>query len=422
MSDILNSENRTVQYNGPVNSADFNLRAEQNYRDLVHLYNRSGILDQKLSEAFERVLKDHHFLSMAVLDLEDRVKALEYNSESEYKKMSIYTYSQIDVASFVGDPTFAVSSTDALSFDYVYNIITLPKLQSSSQSKLKFFDSSGAQVIPDFLETKVDNAFVGVDTAGSLIDTTPIYYSFLESSDKFWKRNVIVDTPSAAGAQIYLYVKIPSSFSGSAASNFLSLIPYPIFGVDIVSIEYSADPNPNLDINDKWTPLNFNRLYNNQPEATGKVPPGGWSTVGGDIVLNAGPVGFYFPSIEINALTIALRQRNYTTEHGKCVYTYGLSDMDLRSQKCLDSGKTIIKFTAPNNDTILNVEEVIPKIYNVPEELISTAFNYRVIYKQGSSYTLDPVPGSTSVWIEVTLNKLGDGTAPVLSDLIVNYT
>jgi hypothetical protein len=152
------------------------------------------------------------------------------------------------------------------------------------------------------------------------------------------------------------------------------------------------------------------------------VPPGGWSTAGADIILNAGPVGFYFPPIEINAIRVSFRQRNYVTENGKYIYTYGLSDMDVRSQKFLDSGKTIIKFTAPNNTTILNVEEVIPKMYNVPDELISTAFSYRVIYRQGSLYTLDPIPGSTSIWIEVTLNKLGDGTAPVLSDLIVNYT
>jgi hypothetical protein len=61
MSDYLNTENKTIQYNGPVDSADFNMRAEQNYQDLVHLYNRSGVLDQKLSQAFERVLKDHLF-------------------------------------------------------------------------------------------------------------------------------------------------------------------------------------------------------------------------------------------------------------------------------------------------------------------------------------------------------------------------
>ena len=422
MSDFLDSENRTVQYNGPVSSSDFNLRAEQNYNDLVHLYNRSGILDQKLSEAFERVLKDHHSLSMAVLDLEDRVKALEYESESGYKKLSIYTYSQIDVASFISDPTFAITSTEALSFDHTYNIITLPRVQGSSHSKIKFFDSANAQVIPDFLEMKIDNSFSGVDTTNSLIDTTPVYYSLLDSSDKFWKRNIIVDVPSAAGAQMYLYIKIPSSFSGSAASNFVSLIPYPIFGVDVLSLEYSSDTNPALDSTSTWTPLNFNRLYNNQTEAIGKVPPGGWSVLGNDVILNSGPIGFYFPPIQINAIRVLLRQRSYISENGKFVYTYGLSDIDVRSQKFLDTGKTIIKFTAPNNTTIQNVEEVIPKMYNVPDELISTAFSYRVIYKQGSSYTLDVVPGSTSVWIEVTLNKLGDGTAPVLSDLIINYT
>lgn len=421
MSDFLDSENKTIQYDGPVNSSDFNLRAEQNYKDLVHLYNRSGILDLKLSEAFERVLKDHHFLSMAVLDLEDRVRAIEYESEPGYKKLSIYTYSQLDVASFIGDPTFSITSTEALSFDHVHNIITLPKVEGSSHSKIKFFDSSSTQVIPDFLEMKIDNAFIGVDTANALIDTTPVYYSILESSDKFWKRNVIVDSPSAAGAQLYLYIKVPSSFSGSALSNYISLMPYPVFGVDVLSIEYTSNSNPSLNSSDGWTPLNFNRLYNNQSEAVGKVAPGGWSTLGGDVILNAGPSCFYFPPIEINAIRILLRQRNYISENGKYVYTYGLSDIDVRSQKFLDSGKTIIKFNAPNETTIQSVEEIIPKIYNVPEELISTAFSYRVIYRQGSSYTLDVVPGSTSVWVEVTLNRLGDGTAPVLSDIIVNY-
>jgi hypothetical protein len=187
-------------------------------------------------------------------------------------------------------------------------------------------------------------------------------------------------------------------------------------------LEYSSDTNPALDSTSTWTPLNFNRLYNNQTEAIGKVPPGGWSVLGNDVILNSGPIGFYFPPIQINAIRVLLRQRSYMSENGKYVYTYGLSDIDVRSQKFLDTGKTVIKFTAPNNTTIQNVEEVIPKMYNVPDELISTAFSYRVIYKEGSSYTLDVVPGSTSVWIEVTLNKLGDGTAPVLSDLIVNYT
>jgi hypothetical protein len=421
MSDFLNTENNTIQYNGPVNSSDYNALIEQNYQDLVHLHNRSGVLDQKLSEAFERVIKDHLFISKALADLEDRVRAIEYTSSSPYKKLSIYSYSQLDLGSFAST-SFALSTSDALSFDHVYNIITLPKVDGSSYSKLKFFDTSSGQVIPNFTETKIDNNFISVDVPGAIVDTTPVFYSIMDRSDAFWKRNVIVDSASATGAQMYAYFKIPNAYSGSDTANYFSLIPYPLFGVDIMSIEYTSVEDPTLSQNDGWTPLNFNRLYDSQAEAIGKVPPGAWSTTGSDAILNAGPIGFYFPPIKITAIRINMRQRNYIKENGKFVYTYGLSDIDVRSQKFLDTGKTLIKFTAPVDTLIYAVEEVIPRMYNVPEELTSTAFSYRIIYKDSGVYTLTNPGSSSSIWIEVTLNQLGDGTAPVLSDLVVNYS
>ncbi len=422
MPDYINTEIKTVQYDGPVSSANYNLRAEQNYNDLVHLYNRSGVLDQKLNEAFERVLKDHLSISMAVSDLEDRVKAIEYTSNSFYKQLSIYSYSQIDIGSFSGNSEFAFNSTEVLSFDHVYNTVSLPKVDGSSYSKLKFFNTTSKQVIPDFLETKIENNFVSADTPGVLIDTTPISYAFLDKPDKFWKRNVIVDNPSPAGAQMYFYVKIPNIYSGSDSCNFISLVPYPLFSVDILSIEYTSSQKPTLSSADNWIPLNSSRLYNNETEAIGRVAPGAWSTVGSDAILNCGPIGFYFSPINITAIRINMRQRSYFSENGKTVYTYGLSDLEVKSQKFLDTGRTIFKFEAPNDTLIFNVEEVIPKIYNIPVELISTAFSYRIIYKNSGIYTLINPGSSTAIWIEVTLNQLHDGTAPVLSDLIVNYT
>jgi hypothetical protein len=44
-----------------------------------------------------------------------------------------------------------------------------------------------------------------------------------------------------------------------------------------------------------------------------------------------------------------------------------------------------------------------------------------VIYDDAGTYTLSNPGISTSVWIEVTLNMLSDKTAPVLSDLIIEY-
>ena len=58
MSEFIYTKRRTAKYNGPVDSSDYNLRVEENYKDLVYLYNKFNVIDQKLGEAFERVLKD----------------------------------------------------------------------------------------------------------------------------------------------------------------------------------------------------------------------------------------------------------------------------------------------------------------------------------------------------------------------------
>jgi len=417
MADILNTKKRDYKYNGPVSSSDYNERIEENYKDLVYLYNKSNILDNKLSQAFERVLKDHKFLSSAIEDLSGRVAALEAASN----KISLHSFSQLDYASLVGS-SYAVSGTELLSFDPIYNTITLPKVSSGSYSKLKFTSTVVGQVVPEFFKAKIDTAFPGVDGNGAVIDTSPIYNAILDAPDKVWKRNVIVESTSVSGAQMMLYVKVPVEAAGSLKTNVIKLNPFPAFGVDLVSIEYTSRDNPTLTNVDGWTPLNKNAYYDGTSEAIGKVPPGAWSISGEDTIRNCPPVAFVFPDTDITAIRVKFIQRNYLTELGKYIYSYGLSDLDIRYDKFLSTGRTIIKFTAPDGDVISSITGVTPKIYNVPESLISSAFSYRVIYNDSGSYTLENPGASNEVWIEVTLNMLDDKTAPVLTDLIITYS
>ena len=118
-----------------------------------------------------------------------------------------------------------------------------------------------------------------------------------------------------------------------------------------------------------------------------------------------------------------MRQRNYFQENNKFIYTYGLSDLDIRVDKYLPQGKAFIKFTAPENTLINTVSSVTPKLYNVPLSLIDLCFDYRVLYPtSGGGYSESPQGGSSSIWVEVSLAQLDDGTVPVLSDLIIKYT
>jgi hypothetical protein len=334
--------------------------------------------------------------------------------------MSIHSFNQID-SSAIPNGELAIQTDELLSFDPIYNIITLPKIDGSSHSKLKFFTSDNGQIIPDFFEAKISNSLIGVDVPGAVIDGTSIQNCILDRSDKFWKRSIVSNSTAVQGAQTYVYIKIPAEYSGSKMTNFIKMSPYPMYGVDILSIEYTTTVEPTLTESDVWYPLNRDRLYDGNADAVGKVPPGGWTTVGSDFINSAGPLAFYFGEREITAIRFIMRQRNYLSENSKYIYTYGLSDLDVRYDKFLPTGRMIFKFTPSNDELISNVTNVTPKIYNVSPASLSEAFNYRIIYNDGSIYTTDNPGASNSVWIEVTLNRLPDGTAPVLSDLIVDY-
>lgn len=416
MADIIRTKKRDYKYNGPVDSSDYNARIEENYQDLVYLYNKSNIIDSKLTGAFERVLKDHIYLTNAVRDLDDRLSALEQSNGY----MSIHSYSQLDYANFISS-SFALAGTELLSFDPTYNVISLPRVSSGSFSKLKFGQAGIGQIVPDYFKATLDLSFSGVDTSGAIVDTTPIYNAILDSSEKVWRRNVISETNPTTGAQMMLYVKIPAELAGSLKTNMIKLNPYPVFGCDIYSIEYTTKANPTLSSSDNWVPLNKNGYYDSNSSAIGKVPPGGWYTVGSDSVRNSGPLYYLFPETDITAIRIKFNQRNYIYELGKYVYTYGLSDLDIRYEKFLPTGRTIIKFTPNNGDIINEITNVTPKIYNVPLSQIDDVFSYRIIYDDAGNYTLDNPGANNYVWVEVTLNMANDTTAPVLSDLIVEY-
>lgn len=417
MADVLKTKKRDYKYNGPVDSSDYNARIEENYQDLVYLYNKSNIIDSKLKGAFERVMKDHVFLANAINDISDRVKAL----EGETNTLSIHSFSQLDYANFVSS-SFAVAGTELLSFDPTYNVITLPKVSSGSFSKLKFGQPGSGQIVPDYFKAMLDLSFSGVDTSGATIDTTPIYNAILDAPDKVWKRTVVSNTNPTTGAQMMLYVKIPAEVAGSLKTNTVKLNPYPAFGVEVYSIEYTTKPNPALNSADIWYPLNSNGYYDSVTSAIGKVAPGGWDTLGSDSVKNSGPLCFQFPETNVTAIRIKFIQKNYLTELGNYVYTYGLSDLDIRYDKYLPVGRTIIKYTPKTGDVINEITDVTPKIYNIPLSELSEVFSYRVIYDDGGTYTLENPGANNHVWIEVTLNQAGDTTAPVLSDLIIQYS
>lgn len=414
MSEFIYTQKKPLQYHGPISSTDFNERIEQNYADLVYLYNKYGVLDKKISETIERVIKENMFLTSALLDLKDRIRNLESVNTNQ---LSLHSKNQVDISPFVFT-SYAISAANALEFNEYYNSLTLPVAAGSSHSKIKFVNAVKGQIIPDFLETRVDSSLPGGDGNGAVIDTTPVMYAFLNQPDKVWRRNVILSEPNPLGVSMYLYIKIPTGSIGNSLTNMINIMPYPANGVDVVKVEYTTSANPTMTDKDGYYSCNPG-LYDGEYDALGKVAPGGWSTAGSDTITNAGPLSFHFADKSITAVRILLRQRNYIKENNAFIYTYGLSDIDIRYAKYIPTGRTFIRFNAPAGKTINEVFNVSPKIYNVSPSLLSSVFSYRVFYPSGGTYTLTNPGTSDHVYVEVTLSMLDDMVPPVLSDLIL---
>jgi type III secretory pathway component EscV len=159
MSEFIYTQKKPQQYHGPITSSDLNEKYEQNYADLVYLYNKYGVLDKKVSEIIERIIKENIYMSNAILDLFDRIRSLESQNTNQ---LSLFSNSQIDASSFVSTQ-YALSTSEALQFDTQYNQLKLPVVSGSSHSKIKFVNPSKGQVIPDLLDTRIDPNLPGGD-------------------------------------------------------------------------------------------------------------------------------------------------------------------------------------------------------------------------------------------------------------------
>lgn len=414
------TQKRYAQFRGPSTSDDYNRRVEEYYQDLVYLVNRARLSEVELNELYRRVAREQASYELMIQFLEERVSAL----EAVGNQLGFFSRQQIDTDRFNDKPLFNISAVDRLSYDTQYGLLTLPKVDTSSLSKLLFVNTEGESIVPPSLEMRVVGTPGTADTPAAIIDQSQPELAVYRRPGSIWERNVIVDLPTLNGAEMTAYIKVPTDLFTTDRSNTIVIHPYPAFNTTIREISYTLAPSPILENTDGYTPINNSGSYAGEEAAIGWVAPGGWTAAyaGKDAAVAAGPKIYHFPALPITALKIRLHQQEKVREDAKFIYSYGLSHLDLRYDKFLGQGKTIIRFDAPKNSVINNVLDVVPEIWNVPRAMMGDIFSFRTIWEtayNSGEYTLEPVANSLRVWIEVTL-KGEEGQYPALSGLTVN--
>jgi hypothetical protein len=418
MSEALYTQSRSAKFRGPTDSDSYNERIEELYKDLVYLYNKIGLADEDVVRFYKRILKDQFALGKVVEDLKERLVTL----EAAENRLIFTNDTQIDNDRF-DDTSYQLSTVSQCTYDNLHGVLTLPKIETSSISKLKFTSSNGTVTVPSTFET-IANGVVGTaDDSDAIIDTSDPYFAVLNQTGKIWERNVVVDAPNGDGAVVNLYVRLPSDLSVVEDSNSIVLHPFPLMGCQLVEVAYSTDLDIALNDTDNYYPLNSGAIHAGNMDALGWIAPGGWF---GDTIVNCGPKEFYFDPKPITALRITLKQDKYYLEADKVIYSYGLSKLDLKYNKFLETGKAIIRFDAPEGRTINSVDDVEPQIWNVSEAELDNVFSYRVIWETSSGsgvyVTANPGGAADRVWIEVSLSKTIGKASPALSGLIVSYS
>lgn len=413
MAEAPYTKARHHQFRGPTDSGDYNERIEENYKDLTYLYNGLRIVGDEQDEGFGRAIREMQSLSRMVQELSERLDAVEEDSGA----ISFYGAASIDNDRFVGTP-YELIDTVQLSQDTRYGILTLPEVVGSSLSKLVFVDGDNSVFVPSTLEMRVTGEPGTADSAGATIDSNEPEIAVSRIVGRVWERNVVVNSPNGAGAEVTVYLKAPTDLFTTDKSNSIVLHPYPTMGCDILEVSYTTNPDVLMDDQDGYLPVNEDAIHSGDQSAVGWLPPGGWS---GDEAENSGPHVYHFEPLKITGLRIKMRQRSYHKEGGVYVYTYGLSNLDLRYNKYLDEGKALIRIDAPSGETISTVANVLPEMWNVPEAVQPQVFSYRTIWEtsfDSGIYTTTPVALSDRVWLEITLSKTPGGGTPALSGLV----
>lgn len=417
MADAQYTKQRQAQFRGPSTSDDTNSRIEENYKDLVVLYNQLRLLSTEMSEQYRHVVRDLLAMTRVAGDLETRVTTLE-RSEN---RIVFYSSSKIDTDRF-NATVYNIASTSRLTLDLQHGLLTLPKVDAASLSKLSFTDNLGNEVVPPTLETRVAPDLTSADSATATIDSSQPELAVIRRAGRIWERNVVASSTNINGAIMTFYLKAPTDLFTTDKSNAIVLHAYPAFSTDILEVAYTTSVDNVMQDSDGYTVLNNTAMHSGNTQALTWVPPGGFS---GDSYLDSGPRTYYFDPRPITGLRIKLKTRRYTPEGGAYVYSYGLSRLDMRYDRFITTGKTILKFDAPIGHTISQVTDVQPQIWNATGAEWPAIFTWRPIWEtsfNSGTYTLTPVSSSQRVWIEVTMNQTLGGGTPALSGVLVSYS
>jgi hypothetical protein len=399
----------TAPFRGASSSDDMNTIMRATHTDLINMYTALAT-QQKIATIDNEVLVNTNAsLAVQLARLAQQVASLQQSFQS-IKVLGSNTVT----AGSIGSAFVGVSL-----YDTPVNYGGVPSYPLISPSSMATYAAQYGQILPGLLNAPVSKTYV-VDALSNTIVlppnvattqdsvVTPSVSPFLVEENNpglavdgslatTWRRNVYFPaTEYISDVSATIQVSVPSAYLNSLTCNYISIHPYPEFGVDITSVIATTPSGTEIEL---LTPLNDN----------GSGTP----------IKNAGKTRLIFNEMDIVSVSVTLRASStlYTLKPGLQAFILGASLVDVGLISFSQSpSKILVPFTLANN-FFSNITGISPLPDGVSAQLYyQNASGDFVLMNLGES----PLGYSKTILLELTLTP-SQGQAIAIEDLYLQF-
>jgi hypothetical protein len=338
-----------AKYRGPSSSSDYNATIDGAYNDIVTMSAALQKLQSYASLQNEIVGTQYASMAIQIGQLEAELISLQSSFDS---LLAAQNSTQVGIGSagaailttsFYGTP---ISYGGFPSF-YPPGSPLLP------QGRAVYAPTYG-QVIPSLITAPVSKAYV-IDLLTQTIVTPPNVVSVSTpvvtptiapvsisetdpanavdgDSSSYWRRNVFFQSSQfVTNVQQTVTLTIPQQYINNATCNYVTIHPYPEFGVDIISVVVYG------------TTLGTNAGTQILPISSASTPIP---------IKNAGKTRLFFPAQAVDSIAITFSQSNpnYVLVPGQQAFTFGASVIDFGFANFNQNPSVVlVPFTLGNN-------------------------------------------------------------------------
>jgi len=371
MTDTISITPLTLPYGGKSSSAELNKFINEVSRGIIVLQNTADNLKRELTITTESLSAENHILSLRIAEIQ--------NNEPGIASVSVSYF----------DPL--ADGTSAALINTAAGYITLPALNSISKT---YFDVGGKIVLPKTLSIDIDPPANQNDIIdhGLMDALTP-------DIAKFWARRISTPLNSPSVAEAVATVILPEDIISNRNCNVIDITPFPLGGVDIVSVDYSSS--------------------------------GVWQSLPGfSIIRNAGKTRLTFPVSEIAAVRIRLRQRHSQIQSDKQIFHLGIRSISVSFIESKPNANFTALYEFPDNHQ-RTITGSIP--YFINEEALSDISTHKKTICTYDLYSVDEfgfqtlltnlptTVTSNKILIKGTLSRDKTGIAPLLERIEISY-